>query len=111
MQNSIKTIYFIIIYHNLFKIYFILWNLQNNEISFDWSEVTPIMTVFDICRSRLNYKNRLIDFVQQVTKQNERATQINTYKIMDLLQSNNTFWDVLESDMCAIPNYIKNILT
>ncbi|XP_031617257.1 uncharacterized protein LOC116337085 [Contarinia nasturtii] len=30
---------------------------------------------------------------------------------MDLFQTNNTFWDVLESDFCAIPKYIKNILT
>lgn len=30
---------------------------------------------------------------------------------MDLFQKNKTFWDILESDLCDIPEYIKNILT
>lgn len=39
------------------------------------------------------------------------ANKMTGNQQVNLFQFNNFFWNVLEADLCDIPNYIKNVLT
>lgn len=82
------------------------WMTYKTELSFvkiieiSFSENCEYMTYMTIIKS-LNTWKPLIELNLFI---------VNEFS-MNLFETNTDFWDVVESDLCNIPKYIKNILT